>query len=166
MASSENKKIKDDVSSFFASIVFIALLGSGIYVLIRDEHWIILSLIILGLVATALFLIFILAPGLEAGFRKQFPLDYEQHLQNEIAFFTNKGYLQVEYIDPGSEHPGILMSRENSPQVKIILNAPIAASDYSVDVCIMTDPVISAHYDVKDDIDLKHAKLSKLLEII
>ena len=58
------------------------------------------------------------------------------------------------------------MSRENSPQVKIILNAPTAASDYSVDVCIMTDPVISAHYDVKDDIDLKHAKLSKLLEII
>lgn len=160
------EKIKDTVSTILGYFVFIALLGSGIYDLIRDEHWIILSLTILGLVATALFFIFILGPSLEAGFRNRFPFDYERHLLNEIAFFTNKGYLQVEYIDPGSEHPGILMSRENSPHVKIILNAPIAPSDYSVDVYIMTDPVISAHYDVKDDIDLKHAKLSKLLEII
>lgn len=164
MASFEN--IKDKVSSVLAYIVFIAFFGSGIYSSITEGHWIILSLVIIGLVATALFFIFILGPSLESGFRNQFPFDYEQHLLNKIAFFTNKGYLQVEYIDPGSEHPGILMSRENSPQVKIILNAPIAASDYSVDVCIMTDPVISAHYDVKDDIDLKHAKLSKLLEII
>lgn len=164
MASFEN--IKDKVSSVLAYIVFIAFFGFGIYSLITEGHWIILSLVILGLVLIPIFFIYILGAGMESGFRNQFPFDYEQHLLNEIAFFTNKGYLQVEYIDPGSEHPGILMSRENSPQVKIILNAPIAASDYSVDVCIMTDPVISAHYDVKDDIDLKHAKLSKLLEII
>lgn len=160
------EKIKDTVSTILGYFVLIALFVLGTYSLIEKGHWIIVSLIIIGLVATALFFIFILGPSLEAGFRNRFPFDYERHLLNEIAFFTNKGYLQVEYIDPGSEHPGILMSRENSPQVKIILNAPIAASDYSVDVCIMTDPVVSAHYDVKDDIDLKHAKLSKLLEII
>lgn len=164
MASFEN--IKDKVSSVLAYIVFIAFFGSGIYSSITEGHWIIVSLIIIGLVATALFFIFILGPSLESGFRNKFPFDYERHLLCEIAFFTDKGYQQVEYIDPGSEHPGILMSRENSPHVKIILNAPIAPSDYSVDVYIMTDPVISAHYDVKDDIDLKHAKLSKLLEII
>lgn len=159
------EKIKDTVSTILGYFVLIASFVLGTYSLIEKGHWIILSLTILGLVATALFFIF-LGPILEAGFRNRFPFDYERHLLNEIAFFTNKGYLQVEYIDPGSEHPGILMSRENSPHVKIILNAPIAASDYSVDVYIMTDPVISAHYDVKDDIDLKHAKLSKLLEII
>ena len=159
------EKIKDTVSTILGYFVLIASFVLGTYSLIEKGHWIILSLTILGLVATALFFIF-LGPILEAGFRNRFPFDYERHLLNEIAFFTNKGYLQVEYIDPGSEHPGILMSRENSPHVKIILNAPIAASDYYVDVYIMTDPVISAHYDVKDDIDLKHAKLSKLLEII
>lgn len=159
------EKIKDTVSTILGYFVLIASFVLGTYSLIEKGHWIILSLTILGLVATALFFIF-LGPILEAGFRNRFPFDYERHLLNEIAFFTNKGYLQVEYIDPGSEHPGILMSRENSPHVKIILNAPIAPSDYSVDVYIMTDPVISAHYDVKDDIDLKHAKLSKLLEII
>lgn len=140
-------------------------IGGGITLSIYFHEWLVLALIIGSVIIFAGF-IYILGMGMESGFRNQFPFDYEQHLLNEIAFFTNKGYLQVEYIDPGSEHPGILMSRENSPQVKIILNAPIAASDYSVDVCIMTDPVISAHYDVKDDIDLKHAKLSKLLEII
>ena len=140
-------------------------IGGGITLCIYFHKWLVLALIIGSVIIFAGF-IYLLVVGMESGFRNQFPFDYEQHLLNEIAFFTNKGYLQVEYIDPGSEHPGILMSRENSPHVKIILNAPIAASDYSVDVCIMTDPVISAHYDVKDDIDLKHAKLSKLLEII
>ena len=136
-------------------------IGGGITLSIYFHEWLVLALIIGSVIIFAGF-IYLLVVGMESGFRNQFPFDYEQHLLNEIAFFTNKGYLQVEYIDPGSEHPGILMSRENSPHVKIILNAPIAASDYSVDVCIMTDPVVSAHYDVKDDIDLKH----KLLEII
>ena len=102
--------------------------------------------------------------GLESGFRNQFPFDYKRHLLNEIAFFTNKGYQQVEYINPDTEHPGILMTRENPPQIKIILNAPITALDYSVDVFIMTEPIISTHYNVKDCPNLKHAKLSKLFE--
>ena len=140
-------------------------IGGGITLSIYFHEWLVLALIIGSVIIFAGF-IYILGMGMESGFRNQFPFDYEQHLLNEIAFFTNKGYLQVEYIDPGSEHPGILMSRENSPHVKIILNAPIAPSDYSVDVYIMTEPVISAHYDVNDDIALKHAKLSKLLEKI
>lgn len=56
MASFEN--IKDKVSSVLAYIVFIAFFGFGIYSLITEGHWIILSLTILGLVATALFFIF------------------------------------------------------------------------------------------------------------
>ena len=160
------EKIKDKVYSISACIVLIALLGFGIYSLIEEEHWIILSLLIIGLVSTPLFFIYILGAGLERGFRNRFPFDYEQHLLNEVAFFTNKGYQQVEYIAPGSEHPGILMSKEDSPQVKIILKAPITASNYSIDVYIMTEPVISTHYDVKDELDLKHAKLSGLFEHI
>lgn len=141
------------------------VIGGGITLCIYFHKWLVLALIIGSVIIFAGF-IYILGMGIESSFRNQFPFDYKQHLLNEIAFFTNKGYLQVEYIDPGSEHSGILMSRENSPHVKIILNAPIAPSDYSVDVYIMTEPVISAHYDVNDDIALKHAKLSKLLEII
>ena len=122
------EKIIDKVYSISACIVLIALLGFGIYSLIEEEHWIILSLLIIGLVSTPLFFIYILGAVLEGGFRNRFPFYYEQHLLNEVAFFTNKGYQQVEYIDPGSEHPGILMSKEDSPQVKIILNAPITIS--------------------------------------
>lgn len=138
-------------------------IGGGITLSIYFHEWFVLALILGSVIIFAGF-IYLLGMGLESGFRNKFPFDYERHLLNEIAFFTNKGYQQVEYIDPGSEHPGILMSRENSPQVKIILNAPIAASDYSVDVCIMTEPVISTHYYVKDCPNLKHAKLSELFE--
>lgn len=137
----------------------------GITLSIYFHKWLVLALILGSVIIFAGF-IYLLVMGLESGFRHQFPFDYEQHLLSEIAFFTNNEYRKVEYIDPGSEHPGILMVRENSPQIKIILNAPITASDYSVDVCIITEPVISTHYYVKDDLDLKHAKLSQLLEII
>lgn len=140
-------------------------IGGGITLSIYFSKWLVLALILGSVIIFAGF-IYLLGMGLESGLRHKFPFDYELHLLNEIAFFTNNEYRKVEYIDPGSEHPGILMVRENSPQIKIILNAPITASDYSVDVCIMTEPVISTHYYVKDDLDLKHAKLSQLLAII
>lgn len=48
------EKIKDKVYSILACIVLMALLGFGIYSLIKEEHWIILSLLIIGLVSTPL----------------------------------------------------------------------------------------------------------------
>ena len=102
--------------------------------------------------------------GLESGFRNQFPLDYLMHLTTEIEFFNKNSYQQIQYIDPGSEQPGILMSKDNLPSIRIILNAPINSLNYTVDVHIMTNPEKCIHYDVATDRETKLEKLKTLYE--
>lgn len=142
------------------------LILSGILAFtIYYHNWILLSLII---VSVALFcgFIYIMGMGLESGFRNKFPLDYLMHLSTEIDFFNEKGYQLIEYIEPGSEHPGIVLQKENSPDVKIILKAPIKPSDYSVDVIVMKDPEISINYLVTTPLETKIEKLNELCEIV
>ena len=100
--------------------------------------------------------------GLESGFRNRFPLDYLRHLNVEINFFKEKGFQIINYLDSGSEHPGVLMQKENSPDIRIILNAPINQSNYTIDVRVMKDPEISIKYLVSTNSESKIEKLNEL----
>lgn len=66
---------KDKIQALLGVIALIILFGFGIYSLIADGHWIILSIIVLGIILPVIFFIFVLGQGLEAGFRNKFPLD-------------------------------------------------------------------------------------------
>ena len=54
------------------------------------------------------------------------------------------------------------MQKENSPDIRIILNAPINQSNYTVDVRVMKDPEISIKYLVSTNSESKIEKLNEL----
>ena len=150
------KKLRE-ILDWIPLILFIA---GSIAFAIYLQNWILLGLIILGIF---LFGGFIMAMGgLESGFRNRFPLDYLRHLNEEINFFKEKGFQIINYLDSGSEHPGVLMQKENSPDVRIILNAPINSFNYTVDVWVMKDPEISIKYLVTTNPESKIEKLNEL----
>lgn len=141
------------------------LIGGGITFSIYFHEWILLA-IILGSILIVVGSIFILGMGLESGFRNRFPLDYLMHLTTEIDFFKEKGFQQIDYIDPGSEHPGVFMQNENFAHITIILNAPVHlfASIYTVDVCYIENPLVCIHYDAVTERETKLEKLKTLYE--
>lgn len=143
-------------------IPLILLIAGGIAFSIYLQEWILLGLIILGMVIFGGFIYLMAMGGLESGFRNRFPLDYLRHLNVEINFFKEKGFQIINYLDSGSEHPGVLMQKENSPDVRIILNAPINQSNYTVDVRVMKDPEISIKYLVSTNPESKIEKLNEL----
>lgn len=143
-------------------IPLILLIAGGIAFSIYLQEWILLGLIILGMVIFGGFIYIMAMGGLESGFRNRFPLDYLRHLNEEINFFKEKGFQIINYLDSGSEHPGVLMQKENSPDVRIILNAPINQSNYTVDVRVMKDPEISIKYLVSTNPESKIEKLNEL----
>lgn len=158
------KKLRE-ILDWIPLFLFIA---GGITFAIYLQNWILLGLIILDLIILGIFLfggfIDLMAMGLESSLRNQFPLDYLMLLTTEVDFFNEKGFQIINYLDPGSEHPGILMRKENSPDVWIILNAPINQyqSNYTVDVWVMKDPEISIKYLVRTNPESKIEKLNEL----
>lgn len=153
------KKLRE-ILDWIPLILFIA---GSIAFAIYLQNWILLGLIILGIFLFGGF-IDLMAMGLESSLRNQFPLDYLMLLTTEVDFFNEKGFQIINYLDPGSEHPGILMRKENSPDVWIILNAPINQyqSNYTVDVWVMKDPEISIKYLVRTNPESKIEKLNEL----
>ena len=153
------KKLRE-ILDWIPLFLFIA---GGITFAIYLQNWILLGLIILGIFLFGGF-IDLMAMGLESSLRNQFPLDYLMLLTTEVDFFNEKGFQIINYLDPGSEHPGILMRKENSPDVWIILNAPINQyqSNYTVDVWVMKDPEISIKYLVRTNPESKIEKLNEL----
>ena len=143
-------------------IPLILLIAGVIALSIYLQEWILLGLIILGIVIFGGFIYIMAMGGLESGFRNRFPLDYLRHLNVEINFFKEKGFQIINYLDSGSEHPGVLMQKENSPDVRIILNALINQSNYTVDVRVMKDPEISIKYLVSTNPESKIEKLNEL----
>ena len=143
-------------------IPLILLIAGAIAFSIYLQEWILLGLIILGMVIFGGFIYIMAMGGLESGFRNRFPFDYLMHLKVEINFFKEKGFQIINYLDSGSEHPGVLMQKENSPDVRIILNAPINQSNYTVDVRVMKDPEISIKYLVSTNPESKIEKLNEL----
>ena len=143
-------------------IPLILLIAGGIALSIYLQEWILLGLIMLGIVIFGGFIYLMAMGGLESGFRNRFPLDYLRHLNVEINFFKEKGFQIINYLDSGSEHPGVLMQKENSPDVRIILNAPINQSNYTIDVRVMKDPEISIKYLVSTNPESKIEKLNEL----
>ena len=143
-------------------IPLILLIAGGIAFSIYLQEWILLGLIILGMVIFGGFIYLMAMGGLESGFRNRFPLDYLRHLNVEINFFKEKGFQIINYLDSGSEHPGVLMQKENSPDIRIILNAPINQSNYTIDVRVMKDPEISIKYLVTTNPESKIEKLNEL----
>ena len=143
-------------------IPLILLIAGGIAFSIYLQEWILLGLIILGMVIFGGFIYLMAMGGLESGFRNRFPLDYLRHLNVEINFFKEKGFQIINYLDSGSEHPGVLMQKENSPDIRIILNAPINQSNYTIDVRVMKDPEISIKYLVSTNSESKIEKLNEL----
>lgn len=142
-------------------IPLVLLIVGGIAFSIYFQEWILLGLIILGTVLSAGF-IYLLGMGLESGFRNRFPLDFLMHLTTEVDFFKEKGYQIINYEDPGSEHPGVVMQKENSPHIKIILDAPIMSFNYNVNACIMENPEMCIHYTVATDHKTKIEMLNEL----
>ena len=136
--------------------------AGGIAFAIYFQNWILWGLIILGMVIFGGFIYIMAMGGLESGFRNRFPLDYLSHLNVERHFFEEKGFQIINHLDPGSEHPGVLMQKENSPDVRIILNAPINSFNYTVDVWVMKDPEISIKYLVTTNPESKIEKLNEL----
>ena len=151
------KKLRE-ILDWIPLIFFIA---GGIAFAIYLQNWILLGLIILGIFLFGGF-IPLMAMGLESGLRNRFPLDYLMHLTTEVDFFEEKGFQIINHLDPGSEHPGVLMQKENSPDVRIILNAPINSFNYTVDVWVMKDPEISIKYLVTTNPESKIEKLNEL----
>lgn len=154
-------KIFRELLSLMPSIL---LLLAIITFFIYSQLWIVFYFI-LGIVLIFFGVIVFVGALFGLGFRNKLLFDdYVMYLESEMAFLRDKGYQQIEYINLGSAHPGILMRRENSPEIKIIFNAPIIAFKYTVDICIMTDKPVRTHYNVDNNIDLKIAKMSRLYE--
>ena len=65
-----------------------------------------------------------MAKGLEAGFRNQFPFDYLISLSWIVQLFKRHGFQEDEYIDAGTDCPGIKMVRGDE-LVEIYLIAPL-----------------------------------------
>lgn len=136
--------------------------AGGIAFAIYIQDWIISSLLILGIVTFYGFMYLLAMAGWENCFIMPFSLDYLRHLTTEVDFFKEKGFQIINHLDLGSEHPGVLMQKENSPDVRIILNAPINSSNYTVDVRVMKDPEISINYLVRTNPETKIEKLNEL----
>ena len=151
------KKLRE-ILDWIPLILFIA---GSIAFAIYLQNWILLGLIILGILYGG-FIFLMAMGGLESCFRNRFPLDYLWHLTTEVKFFKEKGFQIINHLDPGSEHPGVLMQKENSPDVRIILNAPINSFNYTVDVWVMKDPEISIKYLVTTNPESKIEKLNEL----
>ncbi|WP_297064852.1 hypothetical protein [uncultured Duncaniella sp.] len=157
------KDIKETLQSFLGLIAFIAIFGFGIYSLITEGHWIILSIIALGIILTVIFFILVLVPGLEAGFRNRFPLDYLIHINAEIDFFTSSGFTVKEYLDSGSENPGVVL--ENNGKVIVIkLDAPVNASKYTIQITSPTGELDTLEYDTSTEESEKASKLIRFYE--
>ena len=154
---------KDKIQTLLGVIALIILFGFGIYSLIADGHWIILSIIVLGIILTVIFFIFVLGPGLEAGFRNKFPLDYLFHINPEIDFFTSKGFSVKEYLEPGSESPGVVL--ENNGKIIVIkLDAPVNASKYTIQITSPTVELGTLEYDTTTEGSEKASKLKRFYE--
>lgn len=142
--------IIEKIKTIIAYVICIALFVWGIASLIINKNWIILVIITLGL-GLFVFLFFAMFAGMESGFRNKFPLDYLMHLNTEIDYLSSLGYQIDKYIEPGSEHPGVIMTKDEAPNIIILLNAPLNDSAFSVDIFSSDAPeIIKAHYNTKD----------------
>ena len=104
-----------------------------IAVLIYFNLWI---LLIIAILAGLFFLLIpLLAMGLEQGFRNQFPFDFLMSTSWVIDYFEKKGYALLYHNTDDSNHPYSTLIKDNN-NVKVILNAPLSASSYSISVVI------------------------------
>lgn len=60
----------------------------------------------------------------EAGGRNQFPFDYLPALSRVIDFFEKNGFTKGDLINPGSDKPGINMSK-GEIKIEIYLDSPL-----------------------------------------
>ena len=142
--------IFEKIKTIIAYVICIALFVLGIASLIIDKNWILLIIISLGL-GLSVFLFFAIFACMESGFRNKFPLDYLMHLNTEIDYLSSLGYQIDKYIEPGSEHLGVIMTKDEAPNIIILLNAPLNDTAFSVDIFSSDAPkIIKAHYNTKD----------------
>lgn len=105
-------------------IIFLLFIGVIVLIalLFASEHYI-AAWIIIALVVGVGYLIFkFFAWSLEHAFRNKYPLDYLMNIGWVVKKFEEAGFERGEYIQPGSDSPGISMDK-NNVKVSITLNA-------------------------------------------
>lgn len=105
-------------------IIFLLFIGVIVLIalLFASEHYI-AAWIIIALVVGVGYLIFnFFAWSLEHAFRNKYPLDYLMNIGWVVKKFEEAGFERGDYIQPGSDYPGIYMEKNNI-KVAIMLNA-------------------------------------------
>ena len=105
-------------------IIFLLFIGVIVLIplLFARGHYI-AAWIIIALVVGVGYLIFkFFAWSIEYGFRNKYPLDYLRNIGWVVKKFQKAGFERGEYIQPGSDYPGIYMEKNNI-KVAIMLDA-------------------------------------------
>lgn len=142
--------LMEKIKTIIAYSLFIILIGGCIYQLIAEKHWVILGLLVGGIVIFVGFIILLLGCGIEAGLRNKFPMDYLFQLTTESNFFCEHGFNKIEYLDEGTDNPGILLKRDGL-KVEVRLSAPLGVSNYYTSVSSPTIGTIYVQYNTKID---------------
>lgn len=68
----------------------------------------------------------VLGKGLEAGFREDYPYDFEINLDWVVKEMKSYGYIQMQAIDAGSDNPGLIMKNPKTEvEIEVRLRAPL-----------------------------------------
>lgn len=86
------------------------------------KFWIVTGIVIAVLYGIGYLFLKFLASSLEYGFRNKYPLDYLRHISWVISAFEHSNYEKGEFINPGSNLPGIYMLRGDE-KISILLKA-------------------------------------------
>lgn len=107
-----------------------------------------------------------MAGALDSAFRNRYPYDYLPHLQWVIDEFEANGYECREYVDAGSEMPGVVLGIDSSnPEIEIRLKAPLfSKTDYSIVVIDKADQTGIIMQDV--DSEVNRQLLEKFMELL
>ena len=105
-------------------IIFLIFLGILVLVvwLLVGKHYIAAGIIVAIVVGIGYLLFKFFAWSLEYGFRNKYPLDYLRNIGWVAKKFQEAGFERGEYIQPGSDYPGIYMEKNNI-KVAIMLDA-------------------------------------------
>lgn len=89
------------------------------------------SVIVIALIGLAFLFYIALGPGLESASRNKFPYDYLRRIAWVEDIYIYLGYRRVEFVNPGSEQPGIVMEKDGA-RCWIFLNAPLSGGARSI----------------------------------
>lgn len=95
--------------------------------------WVLVVLLILGCIGGFILL---LAVFMELGFRNKFSDDFVIRIGWVINYFEAKGFQHVTNRNGGTEHPESVLSRNDTEDIIVRLNAPIGFDPTTITIMV------------------------------